>query len=172
MGLSAAKEQKTFPDPLLPSSKKQQITPSVSVTPASAPSSSSQQQSSQKPFTITVTSVSGKIARISTLFMQQSNRSTFKQDPRREAAAPSCQTSRTVDWLPYKVWPWVVAQATQCLRTLPSMRYSSKLPRPIHRHLLSSNRSCCSNCLQIHHNASPTKLYWLKSNKPTTTIRK
>lgn len=61
MGLSAAKEQKTFPDPLLPSSKKQQITPSVSVTPASAPSSSSQQQSSQKPFTITVTSVSGKI---------------------------------------------------------------------------------------------------------------
>lgn len=59
MGLSAAKEQKTFPDPLLPSSKKQQITPSVSVTPASAPSSSSQQQSSQKPFTITVTSVPG-----------------------------------------------------------------------------------------------------------------
>lgn len=58
MGLSAAKEQKTFPDPSLPSSKKQQITPSVSVTPASAPSSSSN-QSSQKPFTITVTSVPG-----------------------------------------------------------------------------------------------------------------
>lgn len=59
MGLSAAKEQKTFPDPSLPSSKKQQITPSVSVTPASAPSSSSN-QSNQKPFTITVTSVPGK----------------------------------------------------------------------------------------------------------------
>lgn len=58
LGLSAAKEQKTFPDPSLPSSKKQQITPSVSVTPASAPSSSSN-QSNQKPFTITVTSVPG-----------------------------------------------------------------------------------------------------------------
>lgn len=60
LGLSAAKEQKTFPDPSLPSSKKQQITPSVSVTPASAPSSSSN-QSNQKPFTITVTSVPGTI---------------------------------------------------------------------------------------------------------------
>lgn len=63
MGLSAAKEQKTFPDPSLPSSKKQQITPSVSVTPASAPGSSSQQQQqqhSQKPFTITITSAPGK----------------------------------------------------------------------------------------------------------------
>lgn len=59
LGLSAAKEQKTFPDPSLPSSKKQQITPSVSVTPASAPTSSSN-QSNQKPFTITVTSVPGK----------------------------------------------------------------------------------------------------------------
>lgn len=63
MGLSAAKEQKTFSDPLLPSSsKKQQIPPSVSVTPANQqPSGSgSQQQSNQKPFTITVTSVPGR----------------------------------------------------------------------------------------------------------------
>lgn len=64
MGLSAAKEQKTFPDPLLPSSKKQQITPSVSVTPASAPSSVNQQTASQKPFTITVTSVPGKFLKV------------------------------------------------------------------------------------------------------------
>lgn len=61
MGLSAAKEQKTFSDPSLPSSKKQQIPPSVSVTPANQPPpASSQQQQNQKPFTITVTSVPGK----------------------------------------------------------------------------------------------------------------
>lgn len=61
MGLSAAKEQKTFSDPSLPSSKKQQIPPSVSVTPANQPApASSQQQHNQKPFTITVTSVPGK----------------------------------------------------------------------------------------------------------------
>lgn len=59
MGLSAAKEQKTFSDPSLPSSKKQQIPPSVSVTPANQPSPASSQQN-QKPFTITVTSVPGK----------------------------------------------------------------------------------------------------------------
>lgn len=59
LGLSAAKEQKTFPDPSLPSSKKPQIPPSVSVTPANLQSSSSQQQSNQKPFTITVTTVPG-----------------------------------------------------------------------------------------------------------------
>lgn len=60
LGLSAAKEQKTFPDPSLPSSKKPQIQPSVSVTPANIPTSlSSQQQQNQKPFTITVTTVPG-----------------------------------------------------------------------------------------------------------------
>jgi len=58
LGLSAAKEQKTFPDPSLPSSKKPQIPPSVSVTPANLQSSASQ-QSNQKPFTITVTTVPG-----------------------------------------------------------------------------------------------------------------
>uniref|UniRef100_A0A1A9WW02 BRK domain-containing protein n=1 Tax=Glossina brevipalpis TaxID=37001 RepID=A0A1A9WW02_9MUSC len=62
LGLSAAKEQKTFPDPSLPSSKKPQIPPSVSVTPANVQSSlnSQQQQQNQKPFTITVTTVPGK----------------------------------------------------------------------------------------------------------------
>ncbi|XP_017465097.1 PREDICTED: nuclear pore complex protein DDB_G0274915-like isoform X2 [Rhagoletis zephyria] len=61
LGLSAAKEQKTFPDPSLPSSKKPQIPPSVSVTPASLQTSvSSQNQQIQKPFTITVTTVPGK----------------------------------------------------------------------------------------------------------------
>lgn len=63
LGLSAAKEQKTFPDPLLSSSlsaKKTQIPPSVSVTPASGPMNApSSNQSSQKPFSITVTSVPG-----------------------------------------------------------------------------------------------------------------
>lgn len=58
LGLSAAKEQKTFPDPSLPSSKKPQIPPSVSVTPANL-QAPSQQQSNQKPFTITVTTVPG-----------------------------------------------------------------------------------------------------------------
>ncbi|XP_052564493.1 uncharacterized protein LOC120426896 isoform X3 [Culex pipiens pallens] len=66
LGLSAAKEQKTiFGDPTPPggsfsgsSMKKPQIPPSVSVTPASAPTSASQQPP-QKPFTITVTSVPG-----------------------------------------------------------------------------------------------------------------
>lgn len=63
-GLSAAKEQKTFSDPLLPSTtKKTQITPSVSVTPASGPSTSSNNQSNQKPFTITVTSVPGNTSK-------------------------------------------------------------------------------------------------------------
>lgn len=65
-GLSAAKEQKTFSDPLLssPSSKKAQIPPSVSVTPASGPSSLTNQQSaSQKPFSVTVTSVPGSNTR-------------------------------------------------------------------------------------------------------------
>lgn len=63
MGLSAAKEQKTFSDPSLPSSKKQQIPPSVTVTPANQPSASGSQQQQlqqQKPFSITVTSVPGK----------------------------------------------------------------------------------------------------------------
>lgn len=66
MGLSAksGNEQKSiFGDPGLSSSsssKKPQITPSVSVTPANVPSSQQQSQSSQKPFTITVTSVPGK----------------------------------------------------------------------------------------------------------------
>lgn len=60
LGLSAAKEQKTFPDPSLPSSKKPQIPPSVSVTPANLPTSvSNQNQQNQKPFTITVTTVPG-----------------------------------------------------------------------------------------------------------------
>uniref|UniRef100_A0A182SL09 Kismet n=1 Tax=Anopheles maculatus TaxID=74869 RepID=A0A182SL09_9DIPT len=66
LGLSAAKEHKTiFGDPTPPggsfsgsSMKKPQIPPSVSVTPASAPTSASQQPP-QKPFTITVTSVPG-----------------------------------------------------------------------------------------------------------------
>lgn len=76
MGLSAAKEQKTFSDPSLPSSvKKQQIPPSVSVTPAGpmslggsasmlggqhGNSGGGSGQSNQKPFSITVTSVPGK----------------------------------------------------------------------------------------------------------------
>ncbi|XP_037928095.1 uncharacterized protein LOC119662531 isoform X3 [Teleopsis dalmanni] len=61
LGLSAAKEQKTFPDPSLPSSKKPQIPPSVSVTPAIPSTSiSNQNQQNQKPFTITVTTVPGK----------------------------------------------------------------------------------------------------------------
>lgn len=79
LGLSAAKEQKTFPDPSLPTStqKKPQIPPSVSVIPTNLQSSSShsmgggsggsgghhqhqqQQQQQQKPFTITVTTVPG-----------------------------------------------------------------------------------------------------------------
>lgn len=68
LGLSAAKEQKTFPDPSLPSSKKPQIPPSVSVTPTNIQSSMAsqqlqqqqqQQQQNQKPFTITVTTVPG-----------------------------------------------------------------------------------------------------------------
>lgn len=59
LGLSAAKEQKTFTDPLLTSIKKPQITPSVSVTPANLAASQSSNQSNQKPFTITVTSVPG-----------------------------------------------------------------------------------------------------------------
>lgn len=65
-GLSAAKEQKTFSDPLLssPSSKKAQIPPSVSVTPASGPSSMGNQSSAaQKPFSVTVTSVPGSNTR-------------------------------------------------------------------------------------------------------------
>lgn len=67
MGLSAGKqpEQKSiFGDPglTLSSSKKPQITPSVSVTPANIPSASQQSHmnQNQKPFTITVTSVPGK----------------------------------------------------------------------------------------------------------------
>lgn len=66
LGLSAAKqpEQKSiFGDPGLSmsSSKKPQITPSVSVTPANVQSQSQSHSSqNQKPFTITVTSVPGK----------------------------------------------------------------------------------------------------------------
>lgn len=65
LGLSAAKtEQKSiFGDPglSLSSSKKPQITPSVSVTPANVQSQSQQHSNqNQKPFTITVTSVPGK----------------------------------------------------------------------------------------------------------------
>lgn len=66
LGLSAAKqpEQKSiFGDPGLSmsSSKKPQITPSVSVTPANSQSQSQSHSSqNQKPFTITVTSVPGK----------------------------------------------------------------------------------------------------------------
>jgi chromodomain-helicase-DNA-binding protein 7 len=66
LGLSAAKqpEQKSiFGDPGLSmsSSKKPQITPSVSVTPANVQSQSqSHSTQNQKPFTITVTSVPGK----------------------------------------------------------------------------------------------------------------
>lgn len=52
LGLSAAKEQSLFPETL----KKPTIAPSVTVTPTSAPVSSAHSQS-QKPFTITVTSV-------------------------------------------------------------------------------------------------------------------
>lgn len=51
LGLSAAKEQSLFPDSL-----KKSVTPSVTVTPTSAPVTSSHGLS-QKPFTITVTSV-------------------------------------------------------------------------------------------------------------------
>lgn len=54
LGLSAAKEQSLFPE----SSKKPTVTPSVTVTPTSAPISTSHNPSTtQKPFTITVTSV-------------------------------------------------------------------------------------------------------------------
>lgn len=53
LGLSAAKEQSLFPES---TSKKQPVTPSVTVTPTSAPVSSSHTPT-QKPFTITVTSV-------------------------------------------------------------------------------------------------------------------
>ncbi|XP_057666138.1 chromodomain-helicase-DNA-binding protein 7 isoform X2 [Diorhabda carinulata] len=53
LGLSAAKEQSLFTPE---SSKKQQVTPSVTVTPTSAPVSTSHNPN-QKPFTITVTSV-------------------------------------------------------------------------------------------------------------------
>ena len=66
LGLSAAKqpEQKSiFGDPGLSmsSTKKPQITPSVSVTPANAQTQSQSHSSqNQKPFTITVTSVPGK----------------------------------------------------------------------------------------------------------------
>lgn len=69
LGLSAANatqkpEQKSiFGDPGLSmsSSKKPQITPSVSVTPANVQSQSQSHSSqNQKPFTITVTSVPGK----------------------------------------------------------------------------------------------------------------
>lgn len=50
LGLSAAKEQMLYPE----ITKKSTVTPSVTVTPTSAPLSSSHQQ---KPFTITVTSI-------------------------------------------------------------------------------------------------------------------
>lgn len=53
LGLSAAKEQSLFSDP---TPKKQTITPSVTVIPTSAPVSSAHNQS-QKPFSLTVTSV-------------------------------------------------------------------------------------------------------------------
>lgn len=64
LGLATSKnEQKSIFDApsisSLTSGKKTQITPSVSVTPASAPSSQSQSSQQQKPFTITVTSVPG-----------------------------------------------------------------------------------------------------------------
>uniref|UniRef100_A0A6B2EIQ7 Putative snf2 family dna-dependent atpase n=1 Tax=Phlebotomus kandelakii TaxID=1109342 RepID=A0A6B2EIQ7_9DIPT len=60
LGLSAAQEQKMYPDPSPPMSiKKPQVAPSVSVTPASGPSQSTS-SANQKPFTITVTSVPGK----------------------------------------------------------------------------------------------------------------
>uniref|UniRef100_A0A336LW14 CSON006412 protein n=1 Tax=Culicoides sonorensis TaxID=179676 RepID=A0A336LW14_CULSO len=65
LGLATSKnEQKSIFDAPsisnLTSGKKTQITPSVSVTPASAPTSQSQSsQNQQKPFTITVTSVPG-----------------------------------------------------------------------------------------------------------------
>lgn len=52
LGLSAAKEQNLFPE----TSKKPQVTPSVTVTPTSAPITSAHTPP-QKPFTITVTSV-------------------------------------------------------------------------------------------------------------------
>uniref|UniRef100_A0A1B0GKC1 BRK domain-containing protein n=2 Tax=Lutzomyia longipalpis TaxID=7200 RepID=A0A1B0GKC1_LUTLO len=58
LGLSAAQEQKMYPDPSPPMSmKKPQVAPSVSVTPASGPSQSTSSSANQKPFTITVTSV-------------------------------------------------------------------------------------------------------------------
>ncbi|XP_055681908.1 uncharacterized protein LOC129789277 isoform X4 [Lutzomyia longipalpis] len=61
LGLSAAQEQKMYPDPSPPMSiKKPQVAPSVSVTPASGPSQSTSSSANQKPFTITVTSVPGK----------------------------------------------------------------------------------------------------------------
>lgn len=91
LGLSAAKEQKTFPDPSLPTStqKKPQIPPSVSVIPANMQSSHSmgggsggssgsgghhqhqQQQQQQKPFTITVTTVPGSEFESLSLFYSQ-----------------------------------------------------------------------------------------------------
>nr|CAI5864667.1 unnamed protein product [Callosobruchus analis] len=54
LGLSAAKEQSLFP--VSEPSKKPPVTPSVTVTPASAPVTTSHSPA-QKPFTITVTSV-------------------------------------------------------------------------------------------------------------------
>ncbi|GAB0094499.1 chromodomain-helicase-DNA-binding protein 7 isoform X1 [Sergentomyia squamirostris] len=58
LGLSAAQEQKMYPDPSPPMPmKKPQVAPSVSVTPASGPSQSASSSANQKPFTITVTSV-------------------------------------------------------------------------------------------------------------------
>ncbi|XP_055711038.1 chromodomain-helicase-DNA-binding protein 7 isoform X3 [Phlebotomus papatasi] len=61
LGLSAAQEQKMYPDPSPPMSmKKPQVAPSVSVTPASGPSQTAASSANQKPFTITVTSVPGK----------------------------------------------------------------------------------------------------------------
>lgn len=91
LGLSAAKEQKTFPDPSLPTStqKKTQIPPSVSVIPTNLQSSLSmgnsggagsghhqhqhqhQQQQQQKPFTITVTTVPGSEFESLSLFYSQ-----------------------------------------------------------------------------------------------------
>lgn len=49
-------------------SKKPQIKPSVSVTPANIPVSNLTSNQNQKPFTITVTSVPGKTSNYSTTF--------------------------------------------------------------------------------------------------------
>ncbi|XP_026469439.1 uncharacterized protein LOC113373347 [Ctenocephalides felis] len=61
LGLSAAKEHNKPPlssyPPIEATVKKPQVTPSVSVLPALAVSSSSNSSSNQKPFTITVTSI-------------------------------------------------------------------------------------------------------------------